>query len=164
MDWSRTYAYAVGLGGVYLNLRGREGQGILEEGTEAERVRTAIQSGLAGVVDDQTGCRAIQSVLRREDLYRGPYAANGPDLLVNFCPGFRVSWQSAAGGFAASVLADNTRRWSGDHIIDPEQVPGILFMNRSCKRDRASILDLAPTILNHLGVSVPEAMEGISLI
>jgi predicted AlkP superfamily phosphohydrolase/phosphomutase len=164
VDWSRTYAYAVGLGGIYLNLGGRECQGILEEGSEAERVRTAIQSGLGGFVDDHTGCQAIQSVLRREDLYSGPYAANAPDLVVNFCPGYRVSWQSAGGGFAASLIADNMRRWSGDHIIDPEQVPGILFMNRSLQRPGATIVDLAPTILNHLGVPVPETMEGTALI
>ena len=52
MDWSRTYAYAVGLGGIYLNFKGREREGILEEGTEAERVRNAIQAGLAG-----SGCQ-----------------------------------------------------------------------------------------------------------
>jgi predicted AlkP superfamily phosphohydrolase/phosphomutase len=164
VDWSRSYAYALGLGGIYLNLRGRERQGIVEEGTEAEQVRRAIQSGLGETVDQPSGCRAIHSVLRREDLYRGAYVANAPDLLVNFCPGFRVSWQTAVGGFATSLIEDNTRRWSGDHIIDPEQVPGILFANRGLKRDRASILDLAPTILNHLGVPVPETMEGVSLI
>ena len=59
------------------------------------------------------------------------------------------------------------RRWSGDHIVDPESVPGILFMNRSAaakSRDHARIIDLAPTILNYLGVAVPEAMEGSSLL
>ena len=164
VDWSRSYAYAVGLGGIYLNRRGRESQGILEEGTEAERVRAAIQSGLPAVVDDRTGCRAVESVLRREDLYHGPYAAHAPDLLVNFSPGFRVSWQTAVGGFASSLIEDNTRRWSGDHIIDPQQVPGILFMNRGLKGEQASMLDLAPTILNHFGVSVPGNMEGMALI
>ena len=47
VDWSKTYAYAVGLGGIYLNFKGRESGGIVEEGTEAERVRGAIQNGLA---------------------------------------------------------------------------------------------------------------------
>ena len=60
------------------------------------------------------------------------------------------------------------RRWSGDHIVDPESVPGILFMNRvpSQSKDpgQARIIDLAPTILNYLGVAVPEAMEGLSLL
>jgi bisphosphoglycerate-independent phosphoglycerate mutase (AlkP superfamily) len=89
---------------------------------------------------------------------------SSPDLLVNFHRGFRVSWESAVGGFAQSMLADNLRRWSGDHIVDPESVPGILFMNRAAKHDHARIIDLAPTILSYLGVAVPESMEGASLL
>ena len=96
----------------------------------------------------------------------GSYAVNAPDLLVNFRPGFRVSWQSAVGGFQKSLIEDNQRKWSGDHIIDPESVPGILFMNTRPAAPGAppSIIDLAPTILNHLGVPVPEIMEGRCLI
>ena len=177
VDWSRTYAYAVGLGGIYLNFKGREREGILEEGTEAERVRKAITSGLPEVAD--SGTKAIRSVSRREQIYSGAYAANAPDLLVNFAPGFRVSWQSAVGGFANSLIEDNLRKWSGDHIIDPEAVPGILFMNQNTRpvsaknaetrtdhpNDRGpSIIDLAPTILNYLGVPSPQSMEGTNLL
>jgi predicted AlkP superfamily phosphohydrolase/phosphomutase len=137
----------------------------LEEGTEADRVRRAIASGLAGFADPGNGRTAIRNVMRREELYSGPYASHAPDLLVNFCPGYRVSWQSAVGGFQNALVEDNTRRWSGDHIIDPDAVPGVLFMN--CARHPGSgiphIIDLAPTILNHLGVPVPKLMEGTAL-
>jgi predicted AlkP superfamily phosphohydrolase/phosphomutase len=164
VDWSKTYAYAVGLGGIYLNLKGREGGGIVEEGAEAERVRNAIQSGMAELPDKQTQRPAIRSVSRREEIYSGTFVGEAPDLLVNFHRGFRVSWQSAVGGFADSMIEDNTRRWSGDHIVDPDSVPGILFMNRAPARDGARIIDLAPTILNYLGVAAPEVMEGRSLL
>ena len=164
VDWSKTYAYAVGLGGIYLNFKGRESGGILEEGSEAERVRNAIQTGLAGFPDPQTQRVAIRSVSRREALYSGAFVENSPDLLVNFHRGFRVSWKSAVGGFSHSMLEDNMRRWSGDHIVDPESVPGILFMNRASLHKQARIIDLAPTVLNYLGVAVPESMEGASLL
>jgi predicted AlkP superfamily phosphohydrolase/phosphomutase len=164
VDWSKTYAYAVGLGGIYLNVKGREGQGILEENGEAERVRRAIQTGLAEALDLVVEKPCIRSVSRKEELYSGPFAGGAPDLLVNFHPGFRVSWQSAVGGFANQLLMDNMRRWSGDHIVDPDSVPGILFMNRATDRNQVSILDLAPTILNHLGVAAPGSMEGRSLL
>src|SRR5207302_8547803 len=91
IDWSRTYAYAVGLGGIYLNFKGRESAGILEEGSEAERVRRAIQTGLTDLPDAGTQRAAIRSVSRREEIYSGAYVENSPDLLVNFRPGFRVS-------------------------------------------------------------------------
>jgi predicted AlkP superfamily phosphohydrolase/phosphomutase len=164
VDWSKSYAYAVGLGGIYLNFKGRESGGILEEGGEAERVRRAIQTGLADYTDAHTGRVAIRNVSRREELYSGPFVEDSPDLLVNFHRGFRVSWQTALGGFSHSVIEDNKRRWSGDHIVDPEAVPGILFMNRAALHNHARIIDLAPTILNYLGVAVPESMEGASLL
>jgi predicted AlkP superfamily phosphohydrolase/phosphomutase len=163
VDWSKTYAYAIGLGGIYLNFKGRESGGILEEGSEAERVRHAIQSGLAGFPDEHTQRPAIRNVSRRDELYSGAFVGNSPDLLVNFHRGFRVSWQSAVGGFSQALLEDNMRRWSGDHIVDPESVPGILFMNRATLNDRPRIIDLAPTILSYLGVALPACMEGASL-
>jgi predicted AlkP superfamily phosphohydrolase/phosphomutase len=164
VDWSKTYAYAVGLGGIYLNFKGRESAGILEEGSEAERVRHAIQTGLADFPDTHTQRSAIRSVSRREELYSGAFVENSPDLLVNFRRGFRVSWQSAVGSFSNSMLEDNMRRWSGDHIVDPESVPGILFMNGASRRSQSRIIDLAPTIVKYLGVTVPESMEGASLL
>jgi predicted AlkP superfamily phosphohydrolase/phosphomutase len=161
VDWSRTYAYALGLGGIYLNVKGREREGILElDSAEAERVKSAIETGMAALPDAQTQRPAIRDVSRKELLYSGPYTGNSPDLLVNFHPGFRVSWQSAVGGFANTLFEDNLRRWSGDHIVAPESVPGVLFMNRPIARARASMVDLAPTILQHLGVTVPKEMEG----
>ena len=164
VDWARTYAYAVGLGGIYLTLKGRERGGILEEGNEAERVRRAIQQGLTGLVDPETLQPAIQSVSRAEEIYSGPYVAEAPDLLVNYAPGFRVSWQTALGGIPHSQFEDNNRAWSGDHIIDPAAVPGILFLNRPAIHNHADIRDLAPTILNYLGVPKHETMEGRSLL
>ena len=164
VDWSRTSAYAVGLGGIYLNMKGREGAGILDEGEAADRVRRAIEEGLTGIRDSVSGHQAVRSVFRREKLYSGPYVNESPDLLINFSPGYRVSWQSAMGGFSHCLFDDNTRRWSGDHIIDPEAVPGILFMNRPTLHNDATILDLAPTILRHLAVARGPAMEGKSLM
>jgi predicted AlkP superfamily phosphohydrolase/phosphomutase len=163
VDWSRTSAYAVGLAGIYLNLKGREHAGVLEE-SEAEQVRRAVQQGLTGLMDPQTHQRAIQSVSRAEEIYSGAYVGEAPDLLVNYAPGFRVSWQTALGGIPHGQFEDNTRAWSGDHIIDPAAVPGILFLNRPATRNHADIRDLAPTILNYLGVPKPEAMERQSLL
>ena len=164
VDWSKTSAYALGLGGIYLNLKGREREGILEEGGEAERVCRSIQKGLSGLADPGSRRTAIRRVLRREEIYSGAYAADSPDLLLACAPGFRASWQTALGGIPRELFEDNTRRWSGDHIIDPEEVPGILFMNRAAVHDRADMLDMAPTILNYLGVARHDSMEGRSLL
>lgn len=152
VDWSRTYAYAVGMSGVYLNTKGRESQGILGNDGEAESVRRAIQAGLTGFGDPATQRVAVRSVLRREDIYSGPHVNDSPDLLLNCAPGFRVSWQTALGKMGNELFEDNTQCWSGDHIVDPEAVPGILLMNRGAKRDHVDIVELAPTILNYFGI------------
>jgi predicted AlkP superfamily phosphohydrolase/phosphomutase len=157
VDWSKTSAYALGLGGIYLNLKGREARGIIEEGEPAERVRRAIQEADSGQI-------AINSVSRREELYTGPYVKDAPELLVNYAPGFRVSWQTALGGMPHDLFEDNRRRWSGDHIIDPSAVPGILFASRPMRQNHADIRDLAPTFLGYFGLASHSAIEGTSLL
>jgi predicted AlkP superfamily phosphohydrolase/phosphomutase len=164
VDWSKTSAYALGLGGIYLNLKGREREGILEEGAEAERVRRAIREGLTGLADPGTSRAAIRSVSRREEIYSGAYACEAPDLVVNYAPGFRVSWQTALGGVPPGLFEDNLRRWSGDHIMDPAVVPGIFFANRPLASLEPDIRDLAPTILDFFGVPKPSSMEGQLLV
>ena len=163
VDWSRTRAYALGLGGIYLNLRGREAEGVVAA-TEVEQVKAAIKHGLTGQVDPERATLAIRGVVAREEVYSGPLVGEAPDLLVNFAPGYRSSWATALGGVPLGHFEDNVKKWGGDHVIDPKLVPGVLFMNRRFRGDKASLVDLAPTILSALGVPKGQAMEGEALL
>jgi predicted AlkP superfamily phosphohydrolase/phosphomutase len=163
VDWNRTQAYAVGLGGIYLNRRGREANGILDE-HGADQAAADIIAGLESLMDLERGARAVERVLRGDQLYRGPFAADAPDLLVLMRRGYRASWTTGLGGVPATVFEDNTRRWSGDHIVDPALVPGVLFASRPFREEGAAMTDLAPTILQYFGVPPGPAMEGRSLI
>jgi predicted AlkP superfamily phosphohydrolase/phosphomutase len=163
VDWSRTQAYALGLGGIYLNLKGREEKGIVIA-DEAESIKTAISKGLTGLSDPERGQVAIRSVASREQIYSGPYVSEAPDLLVNFAEGYRVSWGTPLGGTPAGLFEDNRKKWGGDHMIDPVLAPGVLFMNQSFRGESPSLVDLAPTILAALGVPKGSAMEGSSLL
>ena len=163
VDWERTRAYALGLSGIYLNLKGREARGIVEPG-EADALASAIAGSLAGLGDPAHGASAIRSVLTRAQIYRGPFAAESPDLVVNFADGYRVSWGTALGAVPAGHFEDNVKKWSGDHLMDPSLVPGVLFMNRPFRSAGAGLTDLAPTILTALGVPPGAAMEGGSLL
>ncbi len=162
VDWSRTSAYAVGIGSVYLNLRGREGEGIVAP-EEAPALGSRIAEGLTGLADPATGEVAIRGVTSRSAAYRGPFAAESPDLVVRFAEGYRASWTTAVGGVPEGLFEDNLKRWSGDHIVDPEAVPGVLLMNRPFRTTGARLIDLAPTILAALGVPRGAAMEGETL-
>lgn len=162
IDWSRTRAYALGLGGIYLNLEGRDGQGIVKGG-EADALSTTIAHELTGLVDPERREVAVREVKTRGELYSGPFADESPDLVVHFAAGYRVSWGASLGGVGVGHFEDNVKKWSGDHIIDPALVPGVLAMNRGFRTEGARLLDLAPTILDALGVPNEPPMEGSSL-
>lgn len=163
VDWSKTKAYALGLGGIFLNLKNREEQGIVDP-SEAESVKSAIASNLTGLTDSKRGQVAVRNVVKREDIYTGPYIEEAPDLLVNFASGYRVSWGTPLGGVPEGLFEDNHKKWGGDHTIDPQLVPGALLMNQSFREDKPALVDLAPTILDALGVPKGPAMEGEKLI
>ena len=152
VDWDRTKAYSLGLGGIFLNLKGREANGIVNP-DDVDQVLAEIIQGLEGLSDEARGRQAIRGVLTRQQIYSGAYAQEFPDLQVNFAAGYRVSWGTPLGGVPAGLFEDNTKRWAGDHVIDPELVPGVLFMNRKFSAENAGLVDLAPTILSALGVS-----------
>jgi len=158
--WEETSAYALGFGGIYVNLRGREGRGAVAQGSECRTVCERIASGLQAVRDPKTGQCPVRRVYLRDELYHGPQAAQGPDLVVGFEPGYRASWQTALGGAPQGILDDNRKLWSGDHIVDPSCVPGVLLANRPLKGTGLSQTDVAPTVLGAFGVQKTPAMNG----
>ena len=164
VDWARTRAYAVGFGGIYLNLVGREAQGVVQPGEEAEQVRQAIRTGLRALVDEAEGVHPVREVYDAREVYTGPYVADAPDLVVGFRPGHRVGWVSVTGGIGERVIEDNTRPWSGDHNFNPPDVPGMLFANRPLAASAPSIMDIGPTVLDLFGVPVPDWCDGRSMM
>ena len=163
VDWSLTKAYALGLSGIYLNQRGREAQGIVEP-NEAAALQNKLINALTGLIDEQHRHVAICSVRTREQLFNGAFAHESPDLLVNYNGGYRVSWATSLGGIPQHSFEDNTKKWSGDHLVDPALVPGVLLMNQPFQGEHASLLDMAPTILAALGLPIGDAMEGTNLL
>ena len=164
VDWSRTRAYVLGLAGIYVNQTGRESQGIVDAGHEKLELVAEISAALSGLVDTETGQIAIREVIPSSQAYDGPYVDAAPDMVVGYCGGYRVSWDSAVGKVSGQVFTDNVKAWSGDHCIHPDLVPGVLFSNRKLDQRPADIRDLAPTILDLLGVGKPGYMEGESLL
>jgi predicted AlkP superfamily phosphohydrolase/phosphomutase len=160
VDWSQTRAFALGLTGIFINLKDRYSQGIVAAGAEADRLREEIARKLAELVDPQTGTKAIKRAYIAPKVYRGPYKDHAPDLIVGYERGYRVSWESAIGKATREIFHDNTKAWSGDHCVDPSVVPGVLFCNRPIDDDRPRLLDIGPTVLQLFGVDVPDHMDG----
>ncbi len=160
VDWSKTKAYAIGLTGVFLNMAGREEQGIVQPGAEAQAFKEELIGKLTGLVDEEKGGVGIRELFDTQVLYQGPYLENAPDLLVGYNAGYRCSWDMATGVVAGKVFEDNTKAWSGDHCIDPRIVPGVLFCNRKIDVDDPALIDIAPTVLQQFGITPPTFMDG----
>jgi predicted AlkP superfamily phosphohydrolase/phosphomutase len=160
VDWQRTRAYGMGMNGLYLNLAGRERYGIVQPGEEADALLVELREKLRGITDPAGGQVAVREVFDTREVYAGPYRDNAPDLLLGYASGYRAAWESVNGSVMGEVFLDNTRPWSGDHCIDPHDVPGVLFANRPILGEGHSIADVAPTILELFGLPIPRHMDG----
>ena len=164
VDWTRTKAFALGLGGLYINIKGREAQGTIEPGAEAEKLKHELIEKLTGLKDEGTGEVGINKLYDSARVYAGPYKTDAPDMIVGYNAGYRASWDSVTGTVSETVFDDNTKSWSGDHCIDPALVPGVFFSNLKLRADDAHIMDVAPTVLEIFGLPVPAYMDGKSLL
>jgi predicted AlkP superfamily phosphohydrolase/phosphomutase len=163
-EWSETKAYAMGLGNLYLNLEGREPQGVVKP-ADAEGVLAQIERELLALTDPKTGKKVVRSVTRGKSLFHGARAAEAPDLVVGFEWGYRVSWQNCMGRLDEDVITDNKFRWSGDHCsVDPSLVPGVLFSTVPLDaKTPPNVVDFAPSLLSLYGAKPADA-EGRSFL
>ena len=167
VDWSRTRAYAVGLGTIYLNLRGRERDGIVDP-ADAPALLDRIEKDLRETKDGEHA--VVRDVYRMDKIHSGPHLDLEGDLMVGCEAGYRVGWSTTTGGMRlvagsdgnswvpAPAIEDNTNNWSGDHVsVAKDLVPGVFFCNRRVKIPQGGVdlLDIAPTVLALLGVPVP---------
>ena len=158
VDWSATRAYALGLNGLYLNLRGRERNGIVSP-ADREALLAEISAKLLRTIDPATGAPAITKVHRRDDIYTtAGHDEIAPDLIVGYAKGTRGSDESALGGLPQEVIVDNRDPWNGDHCMDHEAVPGILLTSRPLRKPAATLQTLAAAVLAEFGIeSFPKA-------
>lgn len=161
-DWTRTRAYGMGINGLYLNLKGRERDGIVEPGEEQEKLTKQLIARLQSV-RDFGGQQVIRKVYRSSEIYSGNATAFAPDLVIGYMRGYRASWETCLGGLTPDVLLDNTSAWSADHCSDALEVPGVLFSNKSLRSSGPSLIDMAPSILEEFGLPTPDTMTGRSV-
>ena len=161
VDWSRTRAYAMGIGQIYFNLRGREAQGIVSPGAEATALADELSKKLLTLTDPEDGTPIIRAVYKRDDIYSGPFINNASELQVGMNDGYRVSWQTTLGGSPAGIVYKNDRKWSADHGgYDYAITSGILVTSQPINTKDPRIIDIAPTVLRYFGLTVPTDIDG----
>jgi len=176
VDWTRTQAYSLGLGKIFINLEGREPNGIVTS-AQYESVRSDIIRELECYVDSRSDRKVVVKAWRREEIFEGPYWKEGEadfifngvererrytdgfaDIFIGFDKGYRVSWRSTLGGLETKTIVANDSNWCADHVsVAPELVPGVLLSNAKICGGPA---DIAPTILGMYGIEIPEDMDG----
>lgn len=159
VDWTQTRAYGIGFNGLYLNLAGREAQGIVDP-ADADALMSEIARGLETFTDPDRGEGVVLRVDRSAEIYSGPRIGEGPDLLVGYNVGYGCSDQSTLGEITERVLEDNTSRWSGSHLMAAEVVPGVLLVNRKLSSDGHDLTDLTATLLSHYDIEPLPGMIG----
>lgn len=163
VDWSRTRAFGLGLNGLYLNRKGREKFGCVDD-AEAADLEEELIDKLCKIRDPDNNELVIANVFRAAEIYSGPYVSLAPDLLIGYNKNYRASWETILGGFPRQLVLDNTDVWSGDHCIDPQFVPGVLLSSRKLDAAAPRLEDLAPTILKAFNAPIPETMTGTALL
>jgi hypothetical protein len=160
IDWSRTRAYCPSApgSGLWINLRGREPEGIVEPGAEYERVVAELCERLLAFRDPRSGERVVEAVHRREDIYHGPHATAGPDLLIETAR--TVCMVEGLGQRSLMPAGRGPEERTGNHARD-----GILVLHgpdvrRGETLPLAAIEDVAPTVLYLLGLPIDADMDG----
>ena len=154
IDWSKTQVYALGLNALYLNLAGREKNGIVKPGAESQAILSKVTQQLLAFRDPENGRQVVKAV------YPMPASSVSPDLIAGYSPGYRASWETALGEAPESVLYDNADAWIADHCMNAADVPGVLFSNRKIQRGNPELKDLTVSILRRFGVDPGAGMSG----
>ncbi len=162
IDWSRTRAFSFGnFGQIYINVKGRQQQGMVEPGAAFEQLRDEISQRLMAYVDPMTGKPFIERVIKKEEIYAGQFYDEAPDLIALSNNLEYVSFGTT--DFGNNRVTGRIFGMTGYHRMN-----GILIVNGpgvkvGARLDGARIIDLAPTILYALGVPVPDSMDGKAL-
>jgi predicted AlkP superfamily phosphohydrolase/phosphomutase len=163
VDWSRSRAYGLGFNGLYLNLAGREARGSVAP-EQVDALRAEIARALEAERDPVSGEAVVLKVYSAAEAFHGERVAEGPDLVVGYNKSYAGSDPSTLGEITEAVLEDNTSRWSGNHLIDPRLVPGVLLVNRPGVGEGYDLTDVTASLLAHYGLEPVPGMVGSSFL
>jgi hypothetical protein len=161
VDWPKTRAYAIGLNTLFLNRKGREDLGIVRD-EDVASLKQQIRERLLQLRDPMDGTTAVATVADADELYRNSRHTAAPDLIVGYAEGYRASWQTALGGVPQALIEDNNKKWSGDHLIEPSFVPGVLFTSFPLEAEVAWIGDVPGLVETTLGLDDAIPQEHIA--
>ena len=159
VDWTKTKAYNLGINSLYINLVGREPEGLIWD-YQYDNICEEVREVLLNFVDLKTGKKPIAHVAKRSEIYHGPYLEQAPDLIIGYENGYRASWDTILGKMPKEEVVDNLSTWSGDHCVYFNLVPGVIVCNQKLNKQNPNLMDVAPSILDKFSITDTEDMDG----
>ena len=169
VDWANTKARAIGFGGIYLNVKGRDPEGAVTRGKEYLETRREIAEKLMQVRDPDTSEKIYKTILFKEQIWNGRFADQAADMTPILKKGYAVAWEDVYGEVLTNTPFIELFRgnWSGNHTGPylPKDIAGIFIMKgpgikKGAALDNVEMVDVAPTVLHLMGVRVPGDMDG----
>ncbi len=160
--WAETLAYGLGTGQIWINLRGREPQGVVSSGREYQEVCDALIRELrTNWLDPQTNEPVVEQIFRKDEIYAGDYMFKAPDLISIYRPGYVASEKAFALDLdGKSVLAlDKTEHAQIAQAPYARLIASGSSFN-SGLAEQAKLIDIVPTTMYVLGQSIPYGVEG----
>lgn len=151
VDWSKTKAYALGYNGIFINLAGREESGIVDD-SEKQDLEHEIISKLQLAINPQTSEKIMKKIYSRKDMNIDELNTSSPDLVLGYYKSIRSSWDTAIGAVPKDLITKRTSKWSGDHLFDPTEIPGVIFVNKKIQSQNPRIIDIIPSIFKFLKI------------
>ncbi|HHT9144904.1 MAG TPA: alkaline phosphatase family protein, partial [Candidatus Wunengus sp. YC61] len=162
VDWANTMVWGEGgyYGRIFMNVKGREPRGIIAP-QHYEHFRNELIRKLEDLRDEK-GRNIHTRVFKPEEIY-SECKGIPPDLIVYYGDLF---WRSIGSVGTGTI-------WASENDTGPDDANhsqyGIFIMQNGRSqygvwREGVTLYDVAPTILNYMGVKVPEDMEGKVLL
>lgn len=155
VDWSKSIAYSFGSGQVYINMRGREPEGVVREVCMSETVKR-IKKALSEAVDPNTGQKLFERVLTKYEVYQGSCMTEAPDIVLE--P--KASYSFFLHPFVSNTVLGRPVDKSADH-----RIRGIFMISgpgvkKGLNGESVQSIDITPTVLYLMGVPIPRDVDG----
>jgi len=159
VDWSKTRAYCkTGQGQFFINLKGRDPQGVVNSGKEYEELQKEIIGKLRHFMSELTGGKSQAEIYTREEIYSGDYFNEMPDITV---VANKDGYQAGSFvDFGSNRAVSDVTLLTGNHDMHGIFLAKGESVKKGAGINGASLIDVAPTVLHVMGCKVPEDMDG----
>lgn len=152
-DWSKTLCYCPSkIGMLYINLQGREPEGIVPKENYLDTVELIIKT----LEQDNEFMEKVNHIYRRDELFKGLFIDKMPDIIIEFKWGYDCNFTSPEGLLYDKINKDHV----GVHTKEGVFIAHGPDIKERVKLGKISILDVTPTILYYYGIPVPKSIDG----